>query len=108
MTHEASRVYENDTVAEIASKIFNLFEVNQSCKVDGFIEEFGYMEIRGELVMKEIDRLDKEMNYEPGGKRRKRRPKAENIVGGEWAHKMFRFQKTFPNNTVRYTIWRIQ
>lgn len=103
------RVYDNETVQEIAYKIYQSFEIFQSCKVTGFIQDGRRMEAKGELVLKEIDRLDRLDNVRKmGEKMTRKRKKPPNTVGGYVAHKIFQWEKNIVDNEVRYTIWRIQ
>jgi hypothetical protein len=103
-------VYEDDDVQTMANKIFNYFEVNQSCKVTGFImnEQWRRLEPKGELVCDEIERLDKLENCIVGEVIRRKNKKFPNSIGGYKSQKAFCWKKVIVDDEIKYTIWRVQ
>lgn len=111
-SNKMTRVYEHDTVEDMAQKIFRQFEVMQSCKVEGFIPDMinEHLHEKGKLVWERIIELDRQENFEAhvkGGSKRKRTV-YENSNGAALAHKIFRWSREFRNNKLVYTIWRMQ
>lgn len=103
------KIYDTDTVEEIAEKIFNYFDVGASCTVSGFeILENGVV-AKGELVLKELERLDEINNcrYAAGKKIRNYKYK-KNSIGGTIAQKIFSWDKRISDKEPKYTIWRFQ
>lgn len=93
------------TVREIAKIIFENFEINQSCKVEGTVIVEGRLYEKGKAVLNDLDVLD-QTNNTYNGKRKRVRPKES--VGGDLAHKIFRYARRIVNDEIRYTIWRMQ
>ena len=103
------RVLETDSIWETARKIYNDFAMHQSCTVKG-IEIQGTKAIcKGEEVIKELTKMDKDENIRQYGKKLSRiRKKLPNTIGGYVAHKMFKYASVTIDNDIRYQIWRIQ
>jgi hypothetical protein len=100
-----ARVLLTDDVTAIADKIFELFEINQSCKVEGTVIMKGRLVEKGRAVLDRLQLLD-EITNTYNGKRKRTRP--ENSVGGYEAHKIFKYQRRIVDDEIRYTIWRHQ
>lgn len=101
-------ILQSDTVTDTASKIYNEFEINQSCKIVGFVKDGkGELRTRGEMVLEELERLDMEENtYKSDGKPiRRKRVKPDNSIGDFVAQKMFIWKAV---DTHKFTIWRRQ
>ena len=104
-----TEIYQDEEPKKIAKKIFEDFELNQSCTIKGFVDNDGDLEAKGKLVCDEIRRLDKQLNIKPYGTgMRRRRVVPENTIGDWIAHKTFKYQKTVLDSVIRYMIWRIQ
>lgn len=103
------KIYDIDSINEIARKIYYHFEINQSCTIWG-IEAYQDAAVpKGQLIVDEIRRIYAEENMRRQGTKIIRvRKYVENSVGGELAHKIFKWQMNKIDNDVRYTIWRIQ
>lgn len=103
-----TRIYAEDQYWEVAQKIYDDLEVNQSCVITGFItldDEEVYT--KGELVIKELTKLyyDNAMYNNGGGRMRMKQRRIPGSIGGYVAHKIWRFQIT---DKTKYTIWRVQ
>lgn len=110
-----TQIYDNDTWRQISKKIFELFEVNQSCSIYGYEIIGNEVYPKGELVVKELIRLDREENVcvSSLGKNSRRRKILPDSIGGYVAHKIFRFKKFNINDEqtgkqIKYVIWRVQ
>lgn len=104
-------VKDEDSIQDIARKIFNDFELNQSCTVRGFIEQDDELIPKGLMVVKELERLDVAKNWytAPGeSRKRRKRLKLANTIGGFVAQKIFRYEQKIVNKDMRYSFWRIQ
>lgn len=101
------KIFDSDNFAVTASKIWNDFEVFQSCTIKGFVEIWSEeIQPKGYLVVEELRRLDMRDNTKFDGRRRRRKKVIlPNTVGGQVAHKIFKY-KSDENQT--YVIWRIQ
>lgn len=106
------RILPDDSVQEIARKIFYGFELNQSCIVRGYVEDSKTEEVfsKGELVLKELERMDMLDNtYIASDKRpRRKRVKPPNTIGGFVAQKIFTYKQETRNSNVCISIWRTQ
>ena len=103
------KVYDTDTPEQIAKKIFNNFEVMQSCTITGYVISGGESFIKGELVINELYSLDKLHNLrQQGNKMARKRKRLKDSIGGYVADKIFRYKKTIDGSNVRYNIWRYQ
>ena len=109
------QIYDTDTWKECADKIWSdSFEVNNSCSIYGIILLKGEPFAKGELVVNELRRLDKEENVMVGasGKNSRRRKVLPDSIGGYVAHKIFRFKELHTERngvkTRKYNIWRVQ
>jgi len=109
-------IYDTDTWKQVADKIWSDgFQTNQSCSIYGIELINGKAVAKGELVVEELRRLDKEENVMVGqsGKKSRRRKILPDSIGGYVAHKIFRFKYNIiidevKGNTVKYNIWRVQ
>lgn len=95
----------------MAHIIFFEFDLNQSCKIEGFEYVGKRIHPKGELVCDKLWELDRIHNcyIKEAGRsviRIKKRPK--NSIGGYAAHKIFKWEYFILDNYVKYTIWRIQ
>lgn len=104
------KIIDTDQSDVIARMIYEEFKVDQSTCVDGFETKVGgRVESRGECVLKCLEQLDERDNtYENGDKRRRKRVKPMNTIGGYVAHKIFKWAKVITDEGPKYTIWRIQ
>lgn len=109
-------IYDTDTWKQVADKIWSDgFVVDQSCSVFGIELYKGEAWGKGELVIKELERLDAAQNVikTANGKNMRKRKKIEGSIGGYIAHKIFRFKEhrikdEIKGNTVKMNIWRVQ
>lgn len=111
---DSTRLLQTDSWQEMAKKIYENFEVLQSCSVSGFIceEEKRLTGLKrdevfakGQVVWDEITRMDREENFTKAGRRKRRYLPMSN--GAEIANKLFRY--SIVNNPVpKWTIWRVQ
>lgn len=105
------KIYNTDSVEVMAKKIYNFFEVGQSCTVYGFVvnELIKKVTPKGELVVDYIKSL-----YEIdcmriiSGRVKRAFLYKKNSVGGPVAHKIFIWDKKIVDSEPRYTIWRFQ
>lgn len=102
---------DEDDYLDIAIKIYNHFEVYQSCSVIGLVVDptARAMHEKGKLVHDELVRLDALDNIKFHGDkliRKNKRPK--DCIGGFTAHKQFRFQRANLGDDIKWTFWRIQ
>lgn len=104
------RVLDTDTIPEMARKIFYDFEINQSCTIVGFVHVGLEIYSKGELVWREIKRLDEEENFVKCGRRK--RILIPGSIGGPLAHKIFKHSQTLKEDegikVMRFSIWRVQ
>lgn len=106
-----NRIFDTDTYQEVADKMYHHFVINQSCSVKGFIWIGKRIETIGDMVIKELTRLDKHENMitPRDGRPRRKSVLIPNSVGGFVAQKIFRYKKPEKNdNDQKYTFWRIQ
>jgi hypothetical protein len=106
------KIYDTDTVQDIARKIYEDFDVMASCSIYGFVmHELEHKLIpKGELVIEELRRMDEKENMgigAAGGRYRKYKYRKDS-VGGPIAHKIFTWEKRVVESEPRYTIWRYQ
>lgn len=110
------RIYDTDTVYDMAEKIFNSFEALESVNIYGYVEIEGKLMEKGQAVLNELRILDEKANcsqYESvrhkGGLKRIRIYKFKpDSIGGPLAHKIFTHQRRIVDHEPRYTIWRFQ
>lgn len=106
------KILDTDTANEIAKKIYEKFEVLESCTVTGWFVEPGEQLVlgKGEMVLNELRRLDSEEHIDSlkSGKNSRRNSLKPNSIGGPIAHKIFTWERRIVNNEPRYTIWRWQ
>lgn len=106
-------VFDTDDVNETARKIFEYFDVNQSCKVVGFETiQGGALVKKGGLVINRLQLLwNKHYGMlKPSGRSngmKKKFRKKPNEIGGYDATKKFKF-KWSEVTEYKVTIWRIQ
>lgn len=108
---QITRVYESDSFDEMARKIYNNFEIGQSCSITGFLMNITDPVPKGLMVVQEIERMDKYNNMHCNSRDRKwrrRRVKPEDSIGDYTAQKQWRFKKTVIDNKIKYDIWRTQ
>jgi hypothetical protein len=100
---------ETDSYETMAWKIFNYFQVHQSCTIIGVHAGGGILDARGAMVWKEIQKLDEKENTERNrsGFRRKRKLIPDSI-GGYVAQKIFCRSMKVQDGVLRYVIWRYQ
>lgn len=109
-------IYDTDTWKQAADKIWSDgFIVDQSCSIYGIVLIGDEPFAKGELVVRELERLDMKQNVivQANGKKARKRKKIEGSIGGYIAHKIFRFKEhrivnPEKGNTVKYNIWRVQ
>ena len=112
--NDESRVYETDNYIDTANKIFNHFEINQSCNVIGwtYITVLDEYKAKGELVLKELEDMDRKQNFDKSRsdrRVRRRRVKLPNSIGDYVAQKIFRWKIDKSSiNKPKYAIWRVQ
>jgi len=101
--------FENASVQEIARNIYFKFELGQSCKITGMLQQGEYDWVpRGVLVLQELRRLDRSENCDVKGRRYKKvRP---NSIGGYVAQKMFIYKHESDEHglTDVVRVWRVQ
>lgn len=106
------RIFTDDTVDVTAKKIFNEFDVFQSCSINGFVRDEAKQELvpKSEMVINALRILDERANTEVrkgDGRRRRIRTLAKDSIGGYLAHKIFKFRYDDKDH-VKVTIWRLQ
>lgn len=104
------KIYDTDTVWEIAKKIWEDFDVLASCTVYGFVEVEKSLVPKGQLVVSELRKMDELENVKKnavGSKVRQWKYKKDSI-GGPIAHKIFTWEKRIVDDEPRFTIWRVQ
>jgi len=107
----SAKLYDTDSVVEVARKIYYHAEIMQSFAVYGFAmdEENKKLIPRGELVLRCLKAFDEIDNILEKGERRYRNYKfKKDSVGGPIAHKIFTWEKRVVDSEPRYTIWRFQ
>lgn len=100
------RIYNTDTVAEIAFKIYYDFDVLTSCTIFGFVIGENDVFEKGRLVLDEIEKLYKGECLDDRGNRKYKMKK--DSIGGPLAHKIFTWERRIVDKEPRYTIWRYQ
>ena len=109
---ETVRIYEEDNYIEVAQKIFYKFELMQSCFITGlFTGRDNQVLSKAKAVIDELTLIDEaeNINTARGDKRpRRKRVKPENSIGGDLAHKIFKYREDIKNGLPCVTIWRIQ
>lgn len=105
------RIYDTETVIEIARKIYEQFDVGSSCTIYGFVMWIDEKKLvpKGEMIWMQLEQLDKEehIGTEDGKRGRKYKFKKDSI-GGPIAHKIFSRDIKVVDSEPRHTIWRIQ
>ena len=105
------KIYDTDTIREIAKKIYNDFEVCASCTVIGFVmnESTGSLIPKGEAVVANIESMDSVENCRYVGDKKIRNYKfRKGSVGGPIVQKIFTWDKKIVDEEPRVTIWRFQ
>lgn len=100
-----------DDYLDIAIKIYNHFEVFQSCAVTGFVHDPDLMQSyeKGKLVYDQLVKLDQMDNTKFfGDKLIRKHKRPADCIGGYTAHKQFRFKRVKLENDFKWTFWRIQ
>lgn len=105
-----ANVYQSDSCIQVARKIYENFDVGESCVITGFIIQLGDSVTRGELILKEIERMDMDENirFISGAKKQRKYVYKKGSIGGPISQKIFTFEKRIVDSEVRYTIWRFQ
>lgn len=106
-----TRIFDTDTPEQTAKKIFNSFDVLQSCTITGYIvdPETEDVDYKADKVLEELIRLDKVNNFADtrrGMQRVSRRLK--NSIGGLVAQKIFRYERNEGDGKCSIRIWRVQ
>lgn len=105
------RIYDTDTLHEMASKIYEKFEVMQSFCISGFvISDNDKLIAKGKIILDYIERRYKEENVSisSDGKEKKKYKFEKDSIGGPIAHKIFKWNIRVIDKEPRYTIWRLQ
>ena len=115
------KVYADDTIEETARKIFEQFELFQSCTIEGYVminklgvitnikEECDDSEERGKLVWERLRKLDQHKYAKLYGKKLLRlRKKIPNSIGGFVAQPIFCHNRRKSDGVVKWAIWRHQ
>lgn len=103
------KIYDTDTHDVIAKKMWDYLDVGDFVVVRGLVLVELVMESKGDLVLRELERLDTETNfYVSKGKKNRKYKFKNNSVGGPIAHKIFTFDKKVVEKEPRVTIWRFQ
>lgn len=103
------KIYDTEKPEDIARKIYEQFDVHQSCTIMGFYKGEEDLIPKGKVVMDIIEMLySLEFCRDKGGKQYRVYSYKPNSVGGPIAHKIFTWDKKIINNEIRYTIWRVQ
>lgn len=100
------RIYETDDYMTMADKIYNSFEVNQSCTVRGFIVDRNDVIPKGRLVLDHIDKMDKFDHLDKQSRRKRVKP--PNSIGDFVAGKIFKWEERIQDRKIIYLIWRMQ
>jgi hypothetical protein len=106
MQSNTTRIYETDDYLTIGDKVYNSFEVNQSCTVKGFILDGEDVIPKGKLVLQHIERLDVAEHYNKQGRRKRVKP--ANSIGDYVAGKIFCYEERIKDKKIIFLIWRKQ
>lgn len=103
------KIYDTDTLREVAQKIYNDFDVSASCSVFGFVERDRLLVPKGQIVLEYLALFDEidHITYKKTKKERKYKYRPDSI-GGPIANKIFTWEKRIVDGEPRYTIWRFQ
>ncbi len=105
------RILESDGYYDMAIKIYRDFEVGQSCTISGFVIVGNEAEPKGEVVIRELEKMDIKDNVhipKDGRKRRRKRVKPPNSIGDYVAQKMWVWEKVIRDGKIKFIIWRKQ
>lgn len=105
------RIMDGDTYLTIAFKVFNHFEIGQSCTIRGVTNLGGtHVEATSKLVLKEISDMDirENIHLARDGRSRRKRKAVPNSIGDYLAHKIFKYEEKIMEGVPVATIWRIQ
>lgn len=115
------RIFEDDSVNEIARKIFEDFKVFDSCTITGFVmlNENGMITKdknlasdvieKGDAVWQQLKKLDKFKYMQIYGKKLTRiRTYVPNSIGGFVSQPIFRHNRRKDGDTIKWAIWRHQ
>ena len=109
------KIYDTDTVHEMARKIYYFFDVNASVSIKGFVKIEERMKLipKGEAVIEqlklfdEIDNIREKMNTR-GIKKQRDYVYPSNSIGGPNVQKQFRYESRIRDGEPFITIWRTQ
>lgn len=105
-------LFHKELASEIATIIWKNLNVGESVIVTGFVKYFEEMDMkpRGELVLRELERIDKFENirYINVNKKQRKYKFLPDAIGGPIAQKIFKWDKHIVDSEIRYTIWRFQ
>jgi hypothetical protein len=92
----------------MGDKIYNSFEVNQSCTVKGFVIDEKNNDVipKGKLVLEHIERLDVAEHFNKQGRRKRVKP--ANSIGDYVAGKIFCYEERIKDKKIIFLIWRKQ
>lgn len=103
------------TYSEMADIIYTKFELNQSCKVVGYVEDHASKRLdeKGQLVLNSIKAMDDHEHVvfsSTDGRPRRKRKKLPNTIGDFVASKIFKWERVINEDEggAKFTIWRIQ
>jgi len=105
------KIYDTDSIRQIAQKIYNDFDVCASCTIIGFVinEATEQLMPKGEAVVAHLESMDELANCRYIGEKKVRNYKfRKNSVGGPIANKIFTWEKKIVDSEPRITIWRFQ
>lgn len=110
---DENRILAEDSIYEMARKIFNNFTIHQSCTIIGWIQDEKNKRAipKGDLVIQELIEMDKKENCQtrPGdGRIRRKRVMLPDTIGGYVAQKIFQYKRNIVDSEPRISIWRIQ
>jgi hypothetical protein len=101
-----TRIYKTDDYLLMARKIYDGFDINQSCTVTGEVADGEKIYEKGRLVVDELRRIDRVDNcVVRDGKWSRRNIKIPDSIGGYEVQKAFRFVRREDGSWV---IWRVQ
>lgn len=105
------KIGKDDYYVDIATRIYEHFDVLQSCSIYGHeFDDCDVLHDKGELVIREITKMDRRDNTVPvtGEKRKRIKHRPKNSIGGWVAHKIFKYQKVVDDGVPKWNIWRYQ
>lgn len=105
------KIFETDNYIEIAMKIFDDFDINQSCCIRGFVLDGEELIPKGNLVLENLRLIDERENTSKrthDGRRRRIHKMPKDTIGGYLAHKIFKHKTETREDGIVVSIWRIQ